>query len=136
MCLPSATEVELFNMIKRIDESKILTKHVSWEYKCKFVGRKCYSKQKLHNHKCQWEFQNLREQHECKKNYILNPIVRTCENDKYLGSIIGDSIIMCEEIIEETRTIPTNFNEKKVNCKMESFYNLLAPFRYLPYHYQ
>ena len=43
----------------------------------------------------------------CAKNvYILNPIVRTCENDKYLGSIIGDSIIMCDEIIEETRTIP------------------------------
>ena len=50
-------------------------------------------------------------------------------------SIIGSSVI-CEEIIETTKiivtkTVPaksisTNLNEKKVICKMKSFYILLA----------
>ena len=34
---------------------------------------------------------------------------------------MDDSVIMCDEIIEsydeETKTIPTNFNEKKATCK-------------------
>ena len=34
---------------------------------------------------------------------------------------------MCDEIIEEeTKTVPTNFNEKKVVCKTKNFYILLA----------
>ena len=31
-----------------------------------------------------------------------------------LASIIEDSVITCDEIIEETKTIPTNFNEKHI----------------------
>ena len=37
---------------------------------------------------------------------------------------------MCDEVIEsydeETKTIPTNFNEKKATCKTRNFYILLA----------
>ena len=34
-------------------------------------------------------------------------------NGKYLASFIdGDSVIMCDEIVEETKAIPTNINEK------------------------
>ena len=37
---------------------------------------------------------------------------------------------MCDEVIEsydeETKTIPTNFNEKKATCKMQNFYILFA----------
>ena len=37
---------------------------------------------------------------------------------------------MCDKVIEsdnkETKTVPTNFNEKKATCKTENFYNLLA----------
>ena len=64
------------------------------------------------------------------KDYVWNPITCSCENGKYLASITDDSAIMCDEIIEsyneETKTIPTNFNEKKANCKMQNFYILLA----------
>ena len=35
-----------------------------------------------------------------------------------------DSMIMCDEVIEET--VPTNLNENKANCKMQNFYILLA----------
>ena len=43
---------------------------------------------------------------------------------------MDDSEIMCDEIIEsydkKTKTIPTNFNEKKAICKTQNFYILLA----------
>ena len=50
-----------------------------------------------------------------KKDYIWNPATCSCKNGKYLGSIIDDSVITCDEIIdadteakscdEETKTI-------------------------------
>ena len=33
------------------------------------------------------------------KDYIWNPATWACENDKYLASIIDDSVITCGEII-------------------------------------
>ena len=39
--------------------------------------------------------------HVCEKDYIWNPATCSSENWKY------------DEIIEETKTVPTNFNEKK-----------------------
>ena len=42
---------------------------------------------------------------------------------------MNDSVIMCDEVIdsydEETKTIPTNFNEKKATCKTQNLYILL-----------
>ena len=35
-----------FNMVTRINESKAETKHISYDYKCKFNGRKCNSNKK------------------------------------------------------------------------------------------
>ena len=43
----------------------------------------------------------------CEKNFIWNSSICTCENCKYLEGIIGDSLIMCDKIIEVTKTIPT-----------------------------
>ena len=43
---------------------------------------------------------------------------------------MDDSEIMSDEIIEsydeETRAIPTNFNEQKATCEKQNFYILLA----------
>ena len=43
---------------------------------------------------------------------------------------MDDSAITCDEVIasndEETKTVPTNFNEKKAICKTQNFYILLA----------
>ena len=43
---------------------------------------------------------------------------------------MDDSAITFDEVIEshdeEIKTFPTNFNEKKVICKMQNFYILLA----------
>ena len=51
---------------------------------------------------------------------------KCCENGKYLASIMDDSAITCDEIIEsydeKTKTISTNFNQKKATCKTQNFY--------------
>ena len=95
-----------------INKLKTLTKHISWECKCRFDGRKCNSDQWWNNNKCRCE-----KRHVCKKDYVWNPATCSCENGKYLTSIMKDSTITCDEIIksyaEEAKTIPTNFAEKK-----------------------
>ena len=53
-----------------------------------------------------------------------NPAACSCENGKYLASILGDSAIICDEVIESYEK-ETNFNEKKAICKIQNFYILL-----------
>ena len=54
----------------------------------------------------------------------------SCENRMYLGSIMDDSTIISDEVKEsydeKIKAIPTNFNGKKVTCKAQNFYILLA----------
>ena len=33
------------------------------------------------------------------KNYLWNPATCSCENGKYLASIMDNSVIMCDEVI-------------------------------------
>ena len=80
----------------------------------------------MNNDKCQCENKNLRKHHVCKKDYIWNLATCSCKISKYLASIIDDSNITCDEIIEETKTIPTKLNETKKTCKMKHFYILLT----------
>ena len=47
----------------------------------------------------------------CEKDYIWNPATCSCENGKYLASIIDDSVITCVGIIGETKTVSTNFKK-------------------------
>ena len=103
---------------------------MSGECKCKIDGRKCISDQKWNKNKCRSEF---KKHHICKKkDYIWDPVTCSCENGKYLASIIDDSVITCDEIIEETKTSPTNLNENKqsVKHKISTFY--LHHFYQLP----
>ena len=53
---------------------------------------------------------------------IWNPATCSCENIKYVGSIIGNSLITCDEVIEMRKTIPANFNEKDCNLLNKKFY--------------
>ena len=108
-------------MITRINESKILTKHISCECKCKFDGRNYNSDQWWNNGKCWCE---CKKHHICEKDYVWNYATCNCENYKYLASIMDDSAIMCDEIIESYEE-ETNFNEKKqqpVKHKISIFY--------------
>ena len=64
-CVPSKTEdlsLTFFNMITEINESKILTKHISYECKC----RKRNSNLKWNNNKCRFK---------CRKHHICEKII-------------------------------------------------------------
>ena len=52
---------------------------------------------------CKYECKNPKENDLCKKRLYF----KSCENGKYLGSIIDDSVIMCDGILKETKTTPT-----------------------------
>ena len=134
LCVKNKTEdlnLSVFNMAKGIDEWKTLTKHVSCECKCKFDGRNSNSNQKWNNYKCRCE---CKKHHTCRKYYIWNPATYSCENGKYLTSIIDNSVITCGEIIdanaearsynEEIKAVAIYFNGnvKLVKHKISIFY--------------
>ena len=55
VCVPNKTEhlnLSVFNMFIGINESKILTKHISCKCKCQFDGIKCNLNQNWNNDKC------------------------------------------------------------------------------------
>ena len=109
----------MFNIITGINESKTLTRHISCECKCRFDGRKCNSNQWWNRDKCRCE---CKKHNICEKDYTWNPATCSCKNGKYLAPIMNDSAINCDEVIEpykeKTKTIPTNFKEKKVITKL------------------
>ena len=93
-------------MITGINNSN--SKHLSCECKCIFEGKKCYLNQKWNNNKCRCICKNPKKDCVCEKHYIWNPATCSCKNIKHLGGIIDDSETNCDEIIEETKTVPTN----------------------------
>ena len=71
---------------------------------------------------------NLKEYKLCKKYYTWNHVTCSSKNDKFLASIIDDSLITCDEIIDITKTVSTNFNEKKIASKTKKLCILLTFF--------
>ena len=57
-----------------------------------------------------------------------NPGIWSCKNEKYLASIIDNSVITCDKIIDakEAKTVTANFNEKNETNKTKNLYILLA----------
>ena len=93
VCVPNRSEdlnLNVLNMIKRIKELKTLKKHRSCKCKCKFDEINCNSDQWWIKDKCQCECQ---KRHLCKKDYVWNPATCNYENEKYLASIMDDSVI-------------------------------------------
>ena len=69
LCVPIKTEdlnLNVFNKITGINESKTLAKDISCEYKCKPDGRKSYS--------VQW-WNNDKSWCECERHHILKKIM-------------------------------------------------------------
>ena len=120
--------LSVFNMITWIDEWKILKKQISCQCECRFEGRKCNSDQWWNNDKCWCE---CKKRNVCEKDSVWNRATCNCENGKYLASIMDNSAIICDKIIEaeaksydeaksndeETKASPTNFNEKNITYK-------------------
>ena len=70
MCFKQKKRLNLsvFNTITGINESKLLTKHISCECKCKFDRAKCNSNQWWNNDKCRCE---CKKHNICEKYYIV-----------------------------------------------------------------
>ena len=83
-------------------------KHIPCECKCKFDGGNYSSGQWWNNDKCWCE---CKKRHVCEKDYVRNPATCNCENGKYLASIMIDSALMYDEIIESYEG-ETDFNKK------------------------
>ena len=60
------------------------------------------------------------------KRLICNPATFSFENGKYLASVIEDSVITSDKILEETETVATNFNLKIAICETKKIYISLA----------
>ena len=73
---------------------------------------------------------NCKKCHVCEKDYIWNPATCICKNGIYTASIIDNSAIMCDEILEtydkETKNISTKFNENKATSNTQNFCILIA----------
>ena len=41
-----------------------------------------------------------KKRHACEKDYAWTPSTRNCENGKYIASIMDNSMITCNEVIE------------------------------------
>ena len=69
ICVPNKTKsvnVKVFNMASKINETKILTKHISCDCKRKFDSATCNSNQKWNNETCRCK---CKDYHKCKKDY-------------------------------------------------------------------
>ena len=75
-----------FNLTTSINETKTLSKHISFECKCKSDGRKYNSNPNSNSDKCWCECKYPGEHHVAEKDYVLNPSICSCENGKYLES--------------------------------------------------
>ena len=124
-----------------------MTRHISFDCKCKINSTTYNSNQKLNNKTCQCECKNC---HKCKKDYSWNSSTCICENSKYLKSIADTSVTECDEVIsvmdivstKMTDTIATNVSincdTKKVTYSLHTVFLaiiLLLIIIFICYHY-
>ena len=71
---------------------------------------------------------SLKKHSVCEKDYVWNPSACNCENRKYLASVMDDSVITRDKVIqsynEKIKTVATNFNDKNMTSKAKNFYIL------------
>ena len=103
-------------MITGTNESKTLTKHISGECKCEIDGRKCNLNQKWNNDKC---WCKCKKHYTCEKKIIfeilLHKVLKMVNIDNW-QNFIDNLVSTCDEIIEETKKVTRNFDEKNAIC--------------------
>ena len=93
-------------MVTGINKLKILANYVSWKCEWEFYSRK------WNNDKCWCECKSPKKRRGYKKDFIWNPATCSCKSRKFLESIIDDSVVSCNEIIEEIKPVSTIVNKK------------------------
>ena len=88
VCVPSKTEdlnLNVFDMITRINVSKTLTKNTSCKCECKLDGRKCNWNQKWNNCKSWCKCKNPKEHNVCENILVYDISYKTLVGEKALG---------------------------------------------------
>ena len=93
-------------MIIRKNVPKTLKEHKPCKCKCEFESNKCNLNQIWNSIKCWCELKTPGK-NVCEKGYIWNSAKCSIKNSWYAESIIGESLIMCDESIEKTESIMT-----------------------------
>ena len=102
VCVPNETKdlnLHAFNMITGISNQKQWEKIYQSDVNVSLIEG--------NNNKCWCECKNPKEHRMCEKKYIWNPATCSCKNCRHVWRMVHDSVIMCDEIIKETKTIPT-----------------------------
>ena len=76
VCVPNKIgdlNLNVFNMITEINESKTLIKHISCKCICRFDGRKLNSDQWRNNNKCWCEY---KKNHVCEKKIVFRILLQ------------------------------------------------------------
>ena len=93
-----------------------ITIHLQLLSKLDRCAGNCNTINNLSNRVC---ISNITEDLIREKDHVWDPVTCNCENGKYLASIMDDSVITCDELIEpyneEIKPIPTNFKKKVCN---------------------
>ena len=106
VCVPKKQDLSLSisNMITGINESKISTKHANVNVNLMAENVTQIKSEITVNVVASVE---IRKNMRAKKIIFGIPATCTCKNGKYVGNIIGDSVITCDEIIEATKSTST-----------------------------
>ena len=99
-------------MITGINWTTTLTKHISWECKCRFYERKCNSGQWWNNYKSWCEYKKRRL---CKKGYVWSHVTCSCEN-----AWKNWYVLLSDKISNKTKAFITISRHKTMNS--EKFY--------------
>ena len=67
-----------------------------------------------------------KKHHPCEIEYIWNPAKCSCKNGKHSANITYDSVITCDEIIEDKKQLQPILMKKKAICKTKTFFVLLV----------
>ena len=110
-------KTSICSIITGINEPKALTKHIPCNWKCKFHGKECNSNENWNKEKYWCKCKNPKDYYECEKDYICNPATGICENGRYAGSVTDNSVITCDEIRDETKTVSIKSTSTKSNSK-------------------
>ena len=101
VCIPNKTDdlnLSIFNIITGINESKTLTKHILCECKCRFDGKNVI--QIIGEITINVDVSECKKINVYEKDNVSNPATCNCKNKKYLASIVDDSMIIYDNVIE------------------------------------
>ena len=113
MCVSNKREdvnLKVFNMIKRLKESKTLAKYISCEFRWELDGRKCNSRQTWKKGNCQCECTSWNPS-TCACGCDKDCEIGKCLKDyKCMKSFVDDLVVKCDEIEDTPEPTSTNLN--------------------------